>query len=144
MKKRILGIVIAVMFCFVFSVVSYADGTTGDSKVNGQRYAITQAAVSELAITGTTATCNSSAIGYSSVTKISAVQTLEKHWAFGLFFAVDGATWVKTVYTSTILMQNTLSGLSSGNYRLKTDFTITTANGQSETITVYSKEIIIS
>lgn len=37
-------------------------------------------------------------------------------------------------------MSNTKSGLDSGTYRLRTDFTVTSTSGSTETITVYSAE----
>lgn len=53
---------------------------------------------------------------------------------------VDGASWSKTVKSSNLSMSNTKSGLDSGTYRLRTDFTVTSTSGSTETITVYSKE----
>lgn len=90
------------------------------------------------------ATCNSffSDIN-SNIYSIKANQTLEKHWAFGVFFAVDNANWERTVYTDTLSMTNYKYNLDSGTYRLKTEFTVTLVGNQTETITVYSNEVTI-
>ncbi len=80
----------------------------------------------------------------SNIYSIKAEQTLEKHWALGIFFAVDNASWEKTVYTDNLSMTNYKYSLESGTYRLKTVFTVFLNNNQTETITVYSSEETIS
>lgn len=97
-------------------------------------------AVSTLTVSGTTAYCASSTRGVDTV-KITVEQTLEKHsgW-FWIWNDVDGASWTKTVNTNTIRLSNTKTGLSSGTYRLKSVFTLTSSSGKTETITVYSDE----
>lgn len=98
-------------------------------------------AVSTLTVSGTTAKCKSKLIGHSNVTSIKVEQTLEKYsgW-FWIWNSVDGANWTKTVNLNSISMSNTKSGLSSGTYRLKSVFTLTSSSGKTETITVYSDE----
>ncbi len=44
------------------------------------------------------------------------------------------------VYSNTLTMSNTKTGLSGGKYRLKTEFTLTDKNGETENIIVYSDE----
>ena len=92
-----------------------------------------------LAIVGTKATCRSTAAG-NTLKSITATQTIEKHWGLWIWNEVDGASWSKTVKSSNLSMSNTKSGLDSGTYRLRTDFTVTSTSGSTETITVYSKE----
>lgn len=92
-----------------------------------------------LAIVGTKATCRSTAAG-NTLKSITATQTIEKHWDLWIWNEVDGASWSKTVKSSNLSMSNTKSGLDSGTYRLRTDFTVTSTSGSTETITVYSKE----
>ena len=96
--------------------------------------------VSDLQISGTTAYCSSSTNGVDTV-KITVEQTLEKYsgW-FWIWNNVDGANWTKTVNDNTIRLSNTKSGLSSGTYRLKSVFTLTSSSGKTETITIYSAE----
>ena len=96
-------------------------------------------------ISGTTAECKSEFKDNSgTVYSIKAEQTLEKHWAFGIFVAVDNANWNTTVYRSTLSLTNYKYNLVSGTYRLKTVFTITFTNGQTEIITLYSGEKTVS
>ncbi len=96
--------------------------------------------VSDLDISGTTASCTSSSGGVD-VVKITVEQTLEKYsgW-FWIWNSVDGASWTKTVNENTIRLSNTKSGLPSGKYRLKSVFTLTSSSGKTETITIYSSE----
>lgn len=68
-------------------------------------------------------------------------KAIEKYsgW-FWIWNSVDGASWTKTVNTNSISMSNSKSGLSSGTYRLKSVFTLTSSSGKTETITIYSTE----
>ena len=97
-------------------------------------------AISTLTISGKTAKCESKLIGHSDVKSCKVVQTLEKKWGLWIWNEVDGASWTKTVYSDTIRLSNTKSGLDSGTYRLKSVFTLTNSSGKSETITIYSEE----
>lgn len=96
--------------------------------------------ISSLRISGNTAYCTSTTDG-TDVVKITVEQTLEKHsgW-FWIWDTVDGASWTKTVNKSTISFSNTKSGLSSGTYRVKSVFTLTSTSGKTETFTIYSEE----
>ena len=96
--------------------------------------------VSDLDISGTTAYCSSSTNGVDTV-KITVEQTLERYsgW-FWIWNNVDGASWTKTVNMNTIRLSNTKSGLTSGTYRLKSVFMLTSSSGKTETITIYSAE----
>lgn len=51
--------------------------------------------------------------------------------------------WSESVNTTSIFMSNHKYNLESGTYRLKTVFTLTATNGETETITVYSEEVTI-
>ena len=75
---------------------------------------------------------------------ISVEQTLEKYsgWLW-IWNEVDGAKWLSSVNRNSITVYNSKSGLSSGTYRLKSIFTLTSSSGETETITVYSEEKII-
>lgn len=99
----------------------------------------------DLSISSGTATCTSICSGNSSVTKTTVVQTLEKHsgW-FWIWNSVDGASWTTTNYYNGANVSNSKAGLTSGTYRLKSDFTFTDSSGKTETITVYSDEVTIS
>lgn len=97
-------------------------------------------AISTLTISGKTAKCESKLIGHSDVKSCKVVQTLEKKWGLWIWNEVDGASWTKTVYSDTIRLSNTKSGLDSGTYRLKSVFTLKSSSGDTEKITVYSDE----
>ena len=101
-------------------------------------YEIATSASSTLSISGTTATCTSRCNG--AAVSITAVQTLQKEGLFWIWGDVDDAEWTETVNMAAIGMTNTKSGLDSGTYRLKTEFTLTNSSGETETITVYSAE----
>lgn len=126
-------VIIAVASCLSVSV--YADEVSTLDLFSAAKY-------SRLTISGTTATCKSGYDDAIVMPTITAVQTLEKHWAFGIFFAVDDdSSWTKTVNNAAVLsMTSTKSSLPSGTYRLRTDFTTISSSGQSETVPVYSAE----
>ncbi len=102
-------------------------------------YEIATSASSTLTFSSSTATCYSRCTGASTVS-ITAVQTLQKEGLFWIWSDVDDAEWTKTVNVASIVMSNTKSGLDSGTYRLKAEFTLTNSSGETETITVYSSE----
>ena len=134
--KKVISLMMILLLCFSFSVtVSARTVQTGSAQ---PYYEKAYDATSELYISGTTATCKSTIQGYSDVTKIVAEQYLQKQGFLWIWTTYDGAEWTKTVYTNTMFMSNTKTGLSSGKYRLKTIFTLTDKNGKTETITVYS------
>lgn len=101
-------------------------------------YEIATSASSTLSFSGTTATCTSRCSG--AAVSITAVQTLQKEGLFWIWSDVDDAEWTKTVNVATIGLTNTKSGLDSGTYRLKSEYTLTASDGSTETITVYSTE----
>lgn len=136
--RKVISLLMSLLMCFSLSVTASAQ--TVPTSIVQPYYEKAFEAKSMLSISGTTATCESSARGDSDVTKIVAVQTLEKQGFLWIWGTYDGTTWTKTVYSNTITMSNTKTGLSSGKYRLKTVFTLTDKNGKTETITVYSDE----
>lgn len=101
-------------------------------------YDIATSASSTLSFSGSTATCYSGCNG--AAVSITAVQTLQKEGLFWIWSDVDGAEWTKTAKLGSLSMSNTKSGLSTGTYRVKTEFTLTNSSGETETITVYSTE----
>ena len=126
------------LLCLSFSVTVNAEAASYN--LVQPYYENASEAKSELAINATTATCKSTLRGSPSVTKIVAVQTLEKQGFLWIWDTYDDTTLTKTVYSNTLTMSNTKTGLSSGKYRLKTVFTLIDKNGTTETITVYSNE----
>ena len=139
--KKILAIVLTALCLFAaVGTVACADAVSNSDDVISPAYEYADSVSSRLYISEQTATCRSDADGCN-VVSITVEQTLEKHsgW-FWIWNSVDGANWTKTVNLNSISMSNTKSGLSSGTYRLKSVFTLTSSSGKTETITVYSEE----
>lgn len=124
------------------AVASAKELSSANTSIVAPCYAIASNPVSQLSISGTTAYCSSKVSG-PSVKSITAEQTLEKFWGLWIWNEVDNANWTKVVNSSTITMSNKKYNLESGTYRLKTVFTLTATNGETETITVYSGEVTI-
>ncbi len=91
-----------------------------------------------ISISGTTASCQTKVTVNDGVSSITVVQTLQKHWAFGIYSDVSGASWTKTGNNRTLTVSGTKSGLDSGTYQVKSVVTVTAKDGTSETFTVYS------
>ena len=132
-----LGAVICLSTCF--NAAAFAETTDYYAEEISPAYEIAENPISTLSIIDSTAYCTSETRG--EVVSITVEQTLEKYsgW-FWIWNNVDGASWTKTVNTNTIRLSNTKSGLSSGTYRLKSVFTLTSSSGKTETITIYSAE----
>ena len=136
--RKVLSLMLTLLMCFSIPVsASASDVSFG---IVQPYYEKAYNAISKLTISGTTAKCESSVKGHSDVVEITAEQYLQKQGFMWIWSTYDGAEWTKTVYTNTLTMSNTKTGLSSGKYRLKTIFTLTDKNGETETITVYSDE----
>lgn len=136
--KKVISIMLAFVLCFSFPVSASALDISGS--MIQPYYELADRLSSTLVINGSTATCKSSADGNSDIVKIVAVQTLEFHIAGFVWYTYYNTTWTKTVYSNSLTMSNTKSGLTNDKYRLKTDFTLTDKYGKSETITIYSSE----
>lgn len=142
--SKIISAVLAAIMTIGMATVASANELSSalDTEIVMPAYEIANNPVSQLSISGTTATCTSKTNG-TSVKSITAEQTLEKYWGLWIWNEVDGANWSKTVKANNLYMTNNKSGLDSGTYRLKTVFTLTANDGTTETITVYSQEKII-
>lgn len=136
--KKVFSILAILLFCF--SLPMKASARTVPTSIAQPYYEKAGDAKSNLYIDGTTATYKSDVMGDSDVVKIVAEQYLQKQGFLWIWTTYDDAEWTKTVYTNTLTMSNTKTGLSSGKYRLKTIFTLTDKQGETETITVYSDE----
>lgn len=75
-----------------------------------------------IAVSGNSATCRSELYGAPAVTKVTAIQYLEKKNSGGSWTAV--AAWNGSANGSVLKMQNTKSGLAKGTYRVRTYFTM--------------------
>lgn len=137
-----LGVVICL--CTTSNAVAYAETTV--PYVDGGislAYEIADDPVSSLFITSRTAECISSVKGKGAVS-VTVVQTLQKYWGLWFWDDVEGAEWTRTVERNSISLTNSISDLDNGKYRVKSVFTLTDQNGNSETFTVYSSEQKIS
>ncbi len=136
--RRVISVLMCLLMCFSFSIT--ANAKTIPTNTAQPYYEMASKAESRLSISGATAICESTLKCDLDVTKIVVVQTLEKQGFLWIWGTYDDTERTKTMYSNTLTMSNTKSGLSSGKYRLKTIFTLTDKNGKTETITVYSNE----
>lgn len=140
MKKGLLLALVssAILCCSVLQPAAYAESVSVVS--TAEPYFLDNVTTnSKLSIQGSTANCYST-VKASDAVKITATQTLQKQGFFWSWGDLKELSWTKTVSTNTLSMTNSASGLSSGNYRLKTEFVLTTAAGESKTVTIYSNE----
>ena len=103
-------------------------------------YEYADTAKSLLSISANSAECTSNCASSSDVVQITVEQTLQKFWGLWVWNDVDGASWTATEHGSSICLMSNKSGLSSGTYRVKSVFTLTSSSGETETITIYSEE----
>ncbi len=144
-KKSFALLLSAVMMFSSVSIVASAETTTSISDEGiAPAYEYASSAKSLLHISANSAECTSNCTGSSDIVQINVEQTLQKFWGLWVWNDVDGANWSRTRNGSFVSAINTKSGLSTGTYRLKSVFTLTSSNGKTETITVYSEEKTIS
>lgn len=137
LKRVLLTFMSMTLIISVLSVTASAENRNQSGTIQPM-YEIARSPLSTLSCIDTNATCfsNSSSKEAKSITAIQTLQKLQdQSW-----MPVDDAEWTSTVNSSSISVRNTKEGLAAGTYRLKTDFTLTDKNGNTETITVYSGE----
>lgn len=125
-------------------IVSSADYNMNEESIiatNETRSTYLSTTKSELTISGTTAECYSEATGNSSVTQIIGDMYLMKYTSNGW---EDIDAWRLQVGGRIYSNTKTKTGLSSGSYRLRTEFTVTASNGATETATKYSGIKVVS
>lgn len=136
MVKKFTSLLCAVVLSTSFAVGNFASATV--ILPDSPAYSYTRECSSDLSISGTTATCKSSATGYyNTTTEISVQQYLQKKNSSNKW--EDVCSWHDTIYNYSGSVTNKESSLSSGTYRLKTVFTVY-AGTASETIYAYSNE----
>lgn len=131
MKKTVMAFVMA-LSVVLFSVTAFAANARSSYST----------AFSSLTISSTTATCTSNITG-TTIKSVTITQTLEKHWALGLFFGVSDAEWTTTKSGATTFT-NQKTSLEAGTYRVKSVFETTGTDGKTETVTKYSSEKTVS
>ena len=93
-----------------------------------------------LSISAKVAKCKSYGSGIDTIKQIAVEHTLQKLSSSGVWNNVSGASWSKASNSRSVILSSSKSDLSIGTYRLKSVFTLTTKNGNTETITVYSSK----
>ena len=137
MKKLIAASVAALLMTVssVNTVLVPANAAVVEDEVVSPYYSYTNSVTSSISISGTTATITSRINGGSSVTKIYITQYLQKK--SGSSWTQIGAGHTGTYYSTSAIMQNKVTSLSSGTYRLKTVTKVFSGTSY-ETITNYS------
>ena len=132
--KRIVSVITAIVMCFICSVSAFAETRSIGSATR----------TSTLTISSATATCYSMYRDASgSTSKVVITQSLQKQGLFWTWSTYAGE-WTKTTNGSSASLSNKVYNLESGTYRVKTVFNVTSTNGETETITLYSAEKTIS
>lgn len=128
--KKIVSVIMAMLMCLVCCISVFAETRAVGS---GKRSSV-------LSVSSSTATCTSTYTDVdSSTSKIVITQSLQKQGLFWTWSTYAGE-WTKTTNGSSASLSNKVYNLESGTYRVKTVFTITGTNGETETITLYSAE----
>ncbi len=130
----------AVLLALVLSIVSLGCLTVNAAESVpdvSPTYEYAGSYTSTLTITGTTAKCVSYSIGNSGVTSIVVNQTLQRKTSSGTWQFVEH--WNETDTGTRSSTTNYKYNLSSGTYRLKSQFTFLSDEGF-ETVSVYSEE----
>ena len=129
MKKMVSIILVVVMILTPITTVnaSAAEYSTYDLSSCNKTSALT--------ISNSTATCRSVFLGSADVSKVKVEQHLQKK---SLLIWSNVSSFSTTITGKNASFTNTKSSLSSGSYRLKSVFTVTMSDGQTETVTVYS------
>jgi len=144
MKQKLSKIIIVVtlvgilMAIPVFSVhATELDTPIGDEII--EEYQYTNSVSANLSIASKTATCRSTVVGKSGVTKIVLTQYMQKY-VNGSWTNVS--TWNKTVNTYVVSFTNTKSSLSSGTYRTRTVAKVY-KNNNYETVSANSSNVTV-
>lgn len=144
-KKSFALLLSAFMMFSSVSIPASAETTTYVSNDGiAPAYEYASSAKSLLYISSNAAECTSNCTGTSDIVNISVEQTLQSFWGLWIWNDVDGANWTKTKSGNSISLVSNKSGLTSGTYRVKSVFTLTSSSGETETITIYSEEKTVS
>ena len=112
MLKKMMSVIMVLLLLSCFFITVLAGSVT-------PRYMYTSSILSDLTISGSTATCISEVKGHlGETTKIRIEQVLEKETSPGNWEEVD--SWINVVNNYRSSLTNAKSGLSNGTYRVKT------------------------
>lgn len=136
MISRIISVILAAALSLSFSVEFRASGAY--IPPDSIQYQYFYSCSSKLSISGTTATCNSSVNGIpGTTTKIEIVQTLQKRTSSNSWSNV--ASWSGTYNSVNASMTKYKYNLTSGTYRIKSEFAVYSGSSH-ESTTKYSAE----
>lgn len=131
MSKRIITVILCLSMLFSFCCSVNASSVQ-------PRYNYCSNANVKLTISGGTAYCKSGVSCYANLTSsVSVDMTLQKKV---LWWWDDVTSWSATYSSETASMSET-HNVGNGTYRVKTEFTITANDGNTESITGYSEEV---
>ena len=143
MKKLVS--VLAAMIVAVSAMSASVYALELDTPINEEiveEYAVFDSISSTLTVSGNTAICTSIADA-SNVYSITATQRFQKYSGW-LWFWEDVSVWTETQYRNYFATTNRKYNLPSGKYRLVTEYTVTTNDGQTETQTANSFEVNVN
>ncbi len=130
MSKRIITVILCLSMLFSFCCIANAAGVQ-------PRYSYCSEYHVNMAMTNRGMFCQSTITAYGDLTdSISIEMTLQKKV---LWWWDDVTSWSATYSSATASMGET-HNVGNGTYRVKTEFTITANDGNTETITGYSTE----
>ena len=130
-KKPMTALLSATVLVCALSAAVSADGIETYDVSSDKKY-------SSLEISGTTATCKSNY--YSTNTSIKSIKINHTLALDAGLITLPIASWSATSNGSSASLTNTKSSLASGTYQLESTFTVTNADGKSETVTIYSSK----
>ena len=134
MSKKIISVLMAAIIAVLSCITSVSASDIAVCDVTSAQKTC------HLTISANKANCQSAYSDTAKAKSIKIEQSLEKHSFLWVWEKVGGA-WTKSASnTSSLSLSNTKTGLSGGTYRVKTVFTVTTSDGRTETVTVYSSE----
>lgn len=142
MKRLILlALTFVLAVCIPLNAFAEPEVETRDEYEIAPCYLYTSSITTTISIKDKTASCVSKVYGYSTIaTRVEITQTLEKKngsdWD-------TKATWTGSADNWYCILTNTKGSLTSGTYRVKT-VTKVYKGSNSETLTAYSKESVIS
>lgn len=132
MSKRIITVILCLLMLFSFCCIANAAG------VQPRRYSYCSDASVKLTISSGTAYCKSGVSGYADLTRsVSIDMTLQKKV---LWWWDDVTSW-NAAYSGEYASMSRTESVGGGTYRVKTEFTITANDGNTESITEYSEEV---
>ena len=141
--NRIIALIMSGIMVSAFTSIPVYAYDYPEDEIVEESYVLANSTYSTLSIRNNQATLDSNVEGDTCVVSVSATQTLEKYATLWIWSPVSGASWSKSKTGKSLEMHNQAVLYENGTYRVKTVFTLTSSNGSTEEITVYSNEVTI-